>query len=159
LLKLTDKELAFQFEVSEVTINAWKKAHPEFLKSIKRGKVEADSEVALSTFKSACGFEVDAVDIRTVSLGVQVGSKIIKTSYKKYYPPNVTAAIFWVKNRTRKNYEPWQDVHRTEHTGKDGKAIQVHKQVDLKDISTDQLMALRDVGIDLAEGANGNSRN
>ena len=42
LLGYTDVELAGFFEVCERTINNWKVEHPEFLQSIKSGKVEAD---------------------------------------------------------------------------------------------------------------------
>ena len=43
-LGVIDADLADFFDVSEVTINAWKKAHPEFLKSIKASKAIADGK-------------------------------------------------------------------------------------------------------------------
>ena len=55
LLGATDKELADFFEVSERTINAWKAAQPTFLQSIKRGKAQADAEVASRLYERACG--------------------------------------------------------------------------------------------------------
>jgi hypothetical protein len=36
---------------------------------------------------------------------------------EKFYPPDTTACIFWLKNRQR---EQWRDVQRHEVTGKDG---------------------------------------
>ncbi len=39
----TDEELGQFFGVCERTINNWKTAHPQFLQSIKRGKVIADA--------------------------------------------------------------------------------------------------------------------
>ena len=53
LLGADDKKLAFLFEVSEATINNWKKAHKEFFESIKKGKEIADAEIASSLFHRA----------------------------------------------------------------------------------------------------------
>ena len=39
LLGATDKEMADFFNVKEQTINNWKKNHPSFFESIKRGKI------------------------------------------------------------------------------------------------------------------------
>ena len=39
LLGATDKELAEFFSVSEQTLNKWKKDYPEFLESLKKGKM------------------------------------------------------------------------------------------------------------------------
>ncbi|MGA3052442.1 MAG: hypothetical protein ABSE00_11075 [Chitinispirillaceae bacterium] len=38
----TDKEIADFFEISEATLNNYKKQHPEFLEPLKRGKAIAD---------------------------------------------------------------------------------------------------------------------
>ena len=46
LLGAIDDELAEFFEVSVSTINNWKNEHPEFLASIKKGKMAADSKIA-----------------------------------------------------------------------------------------------------------------
>lgn len=40
----------------------------------------------------------------------------------KYYPPDTTAAIFWLKNRQK---DKWRDKVDHELTGKDGGAIQI----------------------------------
>ena len=45
LLGATDKEMANFWGVEESTINNWKLAHPEFLESIKAGKIDADTKV------------------------------------------------------------------------------------------------------------------
>ncbi len=46
LLGATDVELADFFEVSEDTIYRWKKVRPEFSEAVRRGKANADAEVA-----------------------------------------------------------------------------------------------------------------
>ena len=64
-----DRDLADFFDVSEVTINAWKKAHPVFLKSIKDGKSVADRGIAEKLIERASGstwIEQKEVKLKTV---------------------------------------------------------------------------------------------
>lgn len=108
LLGHTDAELAEFFEVSEQTINAWKKAQPAFLESIKNGKASADSEVASKLFHRATGYEHPEDDIRAVD-----GAIVITPTIKRY-APDTAAAIFWLKNRQR---DKWRDKQEVEHSG------------------------------------------
>ena len=100
MLGLTDKEMAAFFGVSEQTLNTWKKAHPEFLESLKSGKTLADAGVAAKLFHRACGYEHPEDDIRAIN------GEIVITPTVKHYPPDTTAAIFWLKNRQPKL---WRD--------------------------------------------------
>ena len=61
LLGATDRELARCFEVSEGTINRWKRKHPEFAEALKRGKAFADAEVAEALYRKALGGELRAI--------------------------------------------------------------------------------------------------
>jgi hypothetical protein len=107
-LGLTDAELATFFEVSEVTLNAWKTKHPEFLKSLKVGKEEADTRVERSLYHRAIGYSHPEDKIFNDS-----GEPMIVPT-TKHYPPDTTAAIFWLKNR--KTAE-WRDKQDHEHSG------------------------------------------
>lgn len=111
LLGATDEKLAEFFEVDVSTINNWKTSHPEFFVSIKKGKEVADAQVAQSLFKKATGYEHDAVKIFN-----DQGSPMI-VDYTERFPPDTTAAIFWLKNR-----QPamWRDKHELAHTSPDG---------------------------------------
>lgn len=113
-LGATDKEIADFFNVSATTISNWKEAYPEFLESIKKGKIVADLIVANSLFKRANGYSHPEVDIKMYE------GKIIKTPLVKHYPPDTTAAIFWLKNRRGKvdPYEgqKWADKQEIDHT-------------------------------------------
>ena len=113
LLGATDAELADFFEVSEVTINAWKNVHPAFLKSVKAGKARADAHVAQSLYHRAVGYEHDAVKIIAVARGGNQGSDVEQVPYIERYPPDTTAAIFWLKNRRPQD---WRDKQEQEHT-------------------------------------------
>jgi hypothetical protein len=93
LLGYVDEQLAEFFLVSVSTINLWKLKHPEFSESIRNGKAIADSDVATGLYQRATGYSHDDVHI-AVSMGT-----VIVTNITKYYPPDVTAQRYWLKNR------------------------------------------------------------
>lgn len=120
-LGATDKELAESFEVSEATVNNWKSAHPEFLDSIKKGRAIADAEVASKLFHRATGYEHPEDDIKSVN------GEIVITPTVKHYPPDTTAAIFWLKNRRP---DLWRDKIESQLSGPGGGAIPVKSIVE-----------------------------
>lgn len=110
LLGATDKEMADIFGVSEQTFNAWKKAHPEFLESLKKGKEEADANVANRLYQRALGYEHKEDQI------FQYQGKPVIVPTIKHYPPDPTAAIFWLKNRQRRKWSDKQEIELTGNT-------------------------------------------
>ena len=105
LLGATDKQLAVFFEVSESTINLWKLEHNEFSESLKKGKERADANVVKSLYKRAIGFKVPDTKV------FQYEGESVIVPIEKYYPPEVTAQIFWLKNRRP---EQWRDKKQIE---------------------------------------------
>lgn len=92
-LGATDPELADFFEVSIATIKLWAAQHEEFLAARMSGKLAYDDRVEHALAARALGYEHDEVDIRVVE------GQIVQTPIRKHYPPDSTAAIFWLKNR------------------------------------------------------------
>ena len=86
---LTDAELASFFEVSEVTLNAWKHKHPEFLNALKVGKDEADTRVERSLYHRAIGYSHPEEKI------FNDGGEPLIVPTTKHYPPNTTPRNFW----------------------------------------------------------------
>lgn len=107
LLGATDEQIARFFEVTEKTVNNWKTSEPEFLQSLKRGKDDADAVIAESLFHRAKGYTHKAVQFNVI------GGEVVATEYDKHYPPDTTAAIFWLKNRAS---EQWRDVTKVDKT-------------------------------------------
>lgn len=107
-LGATDAQLADFFGVNISTINLWKVQHEEFSASVKLSKEMADQRVEESLYRRAMGYEHDEVDIRVVE------GQIVQTPIRKYYPPDSTAMIFWLKNRKKAE---WRDKQEVEHTG------------------------------------------
>lgn len=108
----TEAELADEFGVSITTLRNWKAVHGEFLAALKINKEAADHRVEVSLYQRAMGYEHEEVDIRVVN------GEIVQTPITKFYPPDTTAAIFWLKNRKPAE---WRD--RQELTGAEGKPL------------------------------------
>jgi hypothetical protein len=98
----TDLDLADAFMVSEVTINAWKKEFPEFLKSLTAGKEMIDDNVEKSLLQSAMGY-IHPEEKVFCSEG-----QIITHQTVKHYPPNAGAAKLWLTNRRP---DQWREKH------------------------------------------------
>ncbi|MGE5483158.1 MAG: hypothetical protein ACM3VX_09720, partial [Bacteroidota bacterium] len=72
-------------------------------------------------YRRACGYDFEETEIiadRTAE-GQARPARVKRT--KKHVPPDVTACIFWLKNREP---ERWRDVVRSEVTGRGGGPIE-----------------------------------
>lgn len=116
-LGATDRELADFFKVSVSTLALWKVEHQEFSDALKLGKEVADDRVERSLYQKAVGYSVDSVKIFA---DPKTGAEQI-VPFVEHYPPDTTAAIFWLKNRRK---DEWRDRVQSELTGKDGGPIQ-----------------------------------
>jgi hypothetical protein len=109
---MTDFELAQLFEVTKATINNWKNVHPEFADALHTGKAFADERVERALYSRAVGYSYAAEEIFVrPRAGKRGGSEVIRAKVIKRVPPDVTAQIFWLKNRRR---DQWRDVHKHE---------------------------------------------
>jgi len=88
-----DDQIAEVFEISVVTLRSWKKKHPDFLSSMKRGKAAADGKVATGLYNRAIGMTVPDTHVSN-----HMGD-ITLTPIEKHLPPDPQSARFWLKNR------------------------------------------------------------
>lgn len=109
-LGATDTDLADFFNVSVRTIDNWKVRHEGFLQSLKAAKDIADEKVERSLFQRAVGYQTDSVKI-FMPAGAE---KPVYAEYRENVQPDVTAAIFWLKNRKK---DEWQEKSTQEQTG------------------------------------------
>lgn len=130
-LGATDKDLADFFEVTEQTINNWKNDFPSFFESIKKGKLLADANVAERLYQRAMGFEHDSEEIKVVDGDIE------RVPVRKIYPPDATAAIFWLKNRRPKDWRDKQEI--------DQKTTIEDKRIDVSKLTDDELRLLADI--------------
>ena len=110
-LGATQEDLAKVIGVYDrMSIVRWEKQHPEFGEVIRTGRLTADAVVADRLYKRATGWEHEAVKIYLVDEvtttkgpdGVEITTTVKKPLYVPYverFPPDTTAAIFWLNNR------------------------------------------------------------
>lgn len=103
-----NKEIADFFEVSESTFYRWLEASSEFWESLKESKEAADDLVEAALFKRATGFTHPETIVSTDKMGNIRTKDVIK-----YQAPNVTAQIFWLKNRRP---EQWREKANEDET-------------------------------------------
>jgi hypothetical protein len=105
MLGSTNEQLAKLFGVALSTIKKWMKEIPEFSASIKKGRLEADENVAISLYKRATGYshpDTKAQWVETDVIREGVAVRIGHWEYAnltKHYPPDTGAAFIWLKNR------------------------------------------------------------
>lgn len=116
---LTDKQIAGNVGVSEKSFCDWKARFPSLSSALKKGKAPVDLAVENALYKSATGFT------KTLRKPVKVrkrggNEEIEYVEEEFYYPPQVTAQIFWLKNRRR---DRWKD--KPEDTAADTKVSEL----------------------------------
>lgn len=107
---LIDKQIAKKLGISEPTYYEYQKKYPEFLKAIKKGKAPVDVEVENALLKRAKGYEYEEIHTEYRPKGKtdeKAKPSLIKRIIKQVVP-DVTAQIFWLKNRRPK---VWKDKH------------------------------------------------
>ncbi|WP_367871826.1 terminase [Luteolibacter sp. Populi] len=92
-LGATDEDLAEAFGVAVSTLNGWRKRHAGFAEALRAGKGVADEAVERSLFERATGFVHEEVHVSTYQ------GQVTLTPVRKQYAPEVSAAVFWLKNR------------------------------------------------------------
>ena len=105
---LTDEQIAHNIGITTTTLYDWKKKYPKFTDAIKRGKEVVDRIVENALLKSAMGYKYDEVvkeRIYNPETGESEMVEVKRTT--KDVAPNVTALIFWLKNRQS---EKWRDT-------------------------------------------------
>lgn len=103
---LTDEQIAGNMGINVRTLYNWKKKSVRIFQSLKVNKELADIEVENALRKKALGFRETE---QTVSMRKTVeyanGKRIrevtepVVVESERYYPPDTTAQIFWLKNR------------------------------------------------------------
>lgn len=123
---LIEKQIAHNMGVSATTIREWKKRFPEIAEALRKGKEVVDREVENALYKSAMGFMQKVkkpVKIREVEYDPKSGKKIkesekwVQVEEEIYVPPQVTAQIFWLKNRKPDQWREKNDLTLTPSNG------------------------------------------
>ena len=102
----TNEEIANAMSISKRTVIRWAKEHESFGKALVEGKGVSDAKVVRSLYERAIGYEYEE-EKKINGYDKNGNMRLVKTEKtKKCVPPDVTAQIFWLKNRQR---DRWQD--------------------------------------------------
>jgi len=115
-LGATDREIAEFLDIDEKTLNRWKLEHPKFCLSIKEGKGPPDERVIRSLYNRAVGYSFPSEKLFCYE------GDVTRADIVEHVPPDVTAQIFWLKNRCR---ELWKDRHSTELSTPPGQPLEI----------------------------------
>lgn len=129
---LTNNQIAHNIGIIPNTFYTWIKRFKELEYTLKKSKDVVDRKVENALFKRALGYDYEE-ETKMVS---ESGKKSIKI-VKKHVPPDVTAIIFWLKNRKPKQ---WRDVNKLEID----KPVQVEQNtnIDLSKLSKDEILKM-----------------
>lgn len=98
---LTDEQIANNMGVNKATLYRWKEKYCDICDSLKKGKDVVDRQVENALLRRALGYEHNEVKEK-----YEYGKITERTVTKKEVVPDVTAQIFWLKNRKP---EKWRD--------------------------------------------------
>lgn len=116
---LTDEQIAHNMGIRRTTLTDWQKRFPVISATLKAGKAPVDIEVENALLKRALGFtyEETTTDVEQIPTskkdedGNPIFMEIRKTkTVTKTALPDVTAQIFWLKNRRPDRWREKQDV-------------------------------------------------
>lgn len=91
---LTDEQIAHNMGINPATLYRWKSEYSKICDTLKKGKEVIDIQVENALLKRALGYDYQE---ERIEKSEKDGMKIIQTV--KHIPPDVTAQIFWLKNR------------------------------------------------------------
>lgn len=108
---LTDEQIAQNIGIVESTLYEWKNKYSEISESLKKGKEVVDYEVENALLKRALGYTVKEEKLTKDGEVVELEREV---------PGDVTAQIFWLKNRKP---DAWRD--KQEDDGKKEEGITI----------------------------------
>ena len=101
----TIAEMADACGVATRTFYRWMNEYPDLNEAVTSGKEAFDTRVERALAERAVGYSVDVEEFFVVK------GKLLSQIVRNYYPPDVTACIYWTKNRMP---DRWRDVQRHE---------------------------------------------
>jgi len=119
----TEAQLAKHLGISVATLENYKIKYVEFLEALKRGKIPIDDEVEAALYRRALGYNYDEVHYEktgkadlSIKLtddeisGIKTDPNFKVRVITKHVLPDVTAQIFWLKNRRPLDWRDKKDI-------------------------------------------------
>ena len=103
---LTDEQIASNMSIHRDTLLKWRKRFPNLEEIMRKSKAVVDQQVENALFKRALGYTWEEETRERTSGGEMV---LVKT-VTRHVPPDVTAQIFWLKNRKPEEWRDKRDI-------------------------------------------------
>lgn len=108
---LSNDQIAHNIGITAKTLCEWQNRFSEFRNAIKKGKEVVDREVENAMLKRALGYEYDEVTQEPVTdKDTGITEMRVTKRVTKQIVPDVTAQIFWLKNRKPEEFRDKRDV-------------------------------------------------
>lgn len=116
---LINKQIARNMGIGVSTLTEWRTKFPEIEQAMEQGRDSADREVENALYKSAIGYTKKVqklVKVKTVDYDPETGRKVRETERwvaveeEVHVPAQVTAQIFWLKNRKPDQWREKSDL-------------------------------------------------
>lgn len=91
---LTDEQIAAKMGIGTTTLYEWRNRFPEIAEALKKGKAPVDRKVENALLKRALGYDYEETTTELYTDGKKHVKKITR-----HVPADVTAIIYWLKNR------------------------------------------------------------
>lgn len=113
---LSNEQIAHNIGITAKTLCEWQNRFGEFRNAIKRGKEVVDREVENAMLKRALGYEYDEITQEPVTdKDTGITEMRVTKRVTKQIVPDVTAQIFWLKNRKPDEFRDKRDVELFGH--------------------------------------------
>lgn len=136
---LIDKQIATNIGIAERTFCDWKERYPSIAAALKKGKAPVDLAVENAMYRSATGFKQTVKEPMRLRRVRYEDKKRIEEEYIEmvereiYIAPNVTAQIYWLKNRRPDKWRDRREVDVTNNNGLLSQLIDDLKEPEKKD--------------------------
>lgn len=108
---LSNDQIAHNIGITAKTLCEWQNRFSEFRNAIKKGKEVVDREVENALLKRAMGYEYDEITQEPVTdKDTGITEMRVTKRVTKQIVPDVTAQIFWLKNRKPEEFRDKRDV-------------------------------------------------
>lgn len=116
---LTDEQIAGNMGITRSTLYAWKDKYSDISDTLKSGKEIVDRAVENALLKRAMGYRYEEVTKEPGTIEDEESGELKRVMVEtkrvtKEVQPDVTAQIFWLKNRKP---DVWRDKQQVDLTG------------------------------------------
>lgn len=120
---LSDKQIARNLGICRSTLDFYKRTHPDFLDTIKRGREPFLAEIEKALVRRALGFTYEESRKTIKETDDRVTSYVEKT--EQYLPPSVGACMRLLKNKDRGN---WSNNPMKDDLDRERMELEIEKQ-------------------------------